>query len=274
MSPLRLPLRLSARLSGNTSVTTIGAVFEDQQNGNGTFRFMPQNGQEGTYAIIFSATDNREIITQTSVKIEVCYAPPLSLPMDGVAIMSGKLFRIGIFTPKDIGLSAQLLNNDGSFSPLSNIGASFYFVGLGFTEKLMEFGWTPTEAQAGLYKIMFQANNRAGDLTQKIMQIRVLPSQLLSPIPSQKAEVGQWYKYKLVIPFPTNSDSNYINSVRLSAEWERGKVGLEGNPYLTSGHLVHYNNEAFTPALEWEFGWQPGREDLGGYHFRFTASSS
>jgi flagellar hook assembly protein FlgD len=147
------PVSLEAQLARGEPLETIGAVFIDHGDGNGTSTWTPDFDQAGEYLVTFTVSDGEfedsETITITVVNAN---GPPLLAPIGDQAVNEGQTLTLHLTATDPDGdvltYSASLLPVGASFEPVTGT-----------------FSWIPGSDQAGTYTVTFTVSD--GELSDE-----------------------------------------------------------------------------------------------------------
>jgi hypothetical protein len=187
-----------------------GATFDPL---TGTFSWTPSYGQSGNYTNIeFSATDNgnpMQLDTKfITITVNHVNRPPAFDPIGSQEVPENNLLNF-IVSATDPDNDSFVLSVDGLPS------------GATFDSATGEFSWTPNNAQAGSYVVVFSATDNGTPVTSSALEVAITVGDV--PTPTEQAD--NIIDIVITNDFPTEIENSYLANLRKIPKFiEDGKI--------------------------------------------------
>ena len=161
-------------LSLTVSSLPLGATFTDNNDGTGSFTWMPDFGTDGNYFLTFTATDNGNPVAsdveQVTITVGDVNRPPVLSPIGPKLVQEGETLTFTV-TASDPDLDAVVLS--------SSILAGTTFVDNGNGSGV--FSWTPGFGTDGNHSITFSATDTGNPVASASEQITITVGDVNRP---------------------------------------------------------------------------------------------
>ncbi|MCH7947634.1 MAG: tandem-95 repeat protein, partial [candidate division Zixibacteria bacterium] len=228
-----------------TSTLPAGAIFTDSGNGTGSFDWIPDFFQSGTYNVTFYATDDSSAIDSEIVTITVNDAgnqTPILATIGAQSTTENVLLSFGV-SATDAESAFPVLTT----STLPS-GAVFTDNGNGTGS----FDWTPDFLQSGSFNVTFYATDDSTAVDSEVVTITVTDAGNQLPV--------------LTAIGAQSTTENVLLTFGVSA------TDIESTPVLTTSALP--SGALFTDNGNGtgSFDWTPGSNQGGSYNITFYAT--
>jgi len=236
----------------NTTITATGlptgATFNDNDNNTGTFTWTPSGTQSGVYVVTFMVNDNAGCIQAATTVITVSESganqcPVITVTPPTLTVVEGQHFAFNVTAsdPDGGGVDLMALNVPS--------GATFNDNG----NNTGTLDWTPGSTQAGIYTVIFVADDSEGCTPTATLVVTV--------------NEGTGNQCPTITAPGTQSvaEGQPLNFTVTATDPDGGSVTLSATGVPTGA--------TFTPATG-AFSWTPTSTQSGTYTVTFTGNDN